>query len=279
VERKRTTLGLSLAGGGARGLAHIGVLKVLERNGIPVDYLSGSSMGGLIAAFYAAGYTPAEMEEVAFSLASRRQLLKFMDLSLPITHPNRGMFAGHKVRAFLADLLGEHRLFSDLRIPLIVTAVDLVTAREVTLQDGLLLDALMATSAVPGVFQPVEIGAMELVDGGVLNNLPVDVARRQGADCVVAVDVAVRIFDPTTWKKSKLPGIAHEVERMADIRTHMLVQRKLEADPPDVLIHPGIAPVYNMFLSFLDPAPIIAAGMEAAEEALPQILSLLQDGA
>ncbi|MBN1264596.1 MAG: patatin-like phospholipase family protein [Anaerolineales bacterium] len=271
-EQQTHTLGLALAGGGARGFAHVGVLKVLEKHGIRVDYLCGSSMGGLVAALYAAGFSPAEIEKTVLSLRSRRQLLRLIDLSLPTHHPLRGMFAGQKVRSFFAELLGDIKTFSDLRFPLAVTAVDLVTAREVILNEGSLLDALMATTAVPGVFNPVEKNGMELVDGGVLNNLPVDLARGQGADRVIAVDVAVKIFDPSTWQKTKLPGIAYEVERMADIRTHMLVSQKLAAFPPDLLIHPSIPPTYNMFLSFRDPEPIIEAGIKATEDAIPVIM-------
>ena len=279
MNTQNQTLGLALAGGGARGFAHIGVLKVFEQHGIEVDYLCGSSMGGLVGALYAAGISPSEMEDIVLSMRSRRQLLRLIDLTLPTQHHLRGMFSGQKVRSFLANLLGDIHLFSDLRLPLAVTAVDLVTANEVVLEEGPLLEALMATSAVPGVFEPVERDGMELVDGGVLNNLPVDLARKQGADRVIAVDVAVKVFDPSTWRKSKLPGIAYEVERMTDIRTQMLVQRKLETDPPDVLIHPTIPPTYNVFLSFREPEPIIEAGMEEAEDAIPAILELLKASA
>ena len=272
---KKRQLGLVLAGGGARGLAHIGALKVFEQNGIKFDFIAGSSMGALIGVFYAAGISPEEMEEAAITMSSRRHLLSLMDVDLPIHDPLRGMFTGKKVREFLSEHLGEVKDFNDLKIPAAVTAVDLVTAEEVVIDEGPLLDALLATTAVPGVFKPVKRGDMELVYGGILNNLPVDIPRKRGVDYVVAVDVAVKIYDPSTYQASKLPGIAYEVERMADIRTWMLVKRKMDAYPPDYLIHPTIPPSYNIFLGFREPEPIIEAGMKEAEESLAGLKKIL----
>jgi len=178
-------VGLALSGGGARGLAHIGVLKVLEQEGVPIDYLAGASMGGLIAAGYAAGLIPDFLEQEALRMGNIRRLLALADRSLP----RRGLFEGQKVRQYLAGHLGD-RTFDDLRLPLALVAVDLNGGREVILRDGPVVDAVRATISLPGVFTPVERDGQLLVDGGLLNNLPADVVRQMGADVVIAVDVS-----------------------------------------------------------------------------------------
>jgi len=178
------TVGLALSGGGARGLAHIGVLKVLEREGIPIDYLAGTSMGGVIAAGCAAGLSPEFMEQEALRMTSLRRLLALADPSLP----RRGLFEGQKVHEYFIGHLGD-RTFDDLRVPLTLVAVDLNTGREVFLSQGQVADAVRATVALPGIFRPVERDGQLLVDGGLLDNLPADAARHIGADVVIAVDV------------------------------------------------------------------------------------------
>ena len=188
--RRRPIVGLALSGGGARGLAHIGVLKVLDREGIPVDLLAGTSAGGVVAALRALGMSPGEMEERGFWLGRWRNLVQLVDRA----DSRMGLFSAQKV----ADLLHRHfgdKTFADLDIPLALVAVDLETGEEVVLQEGLVLDGLRATTAYPGVFEPVRIGERLLVDGGVLNNLPCDVARSMGADVVIAVDIGVVMDD------------------------------------------------------------------------------------
>ncbi|MEA3374699.1 MAG: patatin-like phospholipase family protein, partial [Chloroflexota bacterium] len=178
-------VGLALSGGGARGLAHIGVLKVLEQAGVPVDFLAGTSMGGLIAAAYAAGLSPEFMEQEALRMASLRRLLALADPTML----QGGLFEGQKVREYLSDHLGDCT-FDQLRLPLTLVSVDLNSGETVYLNQGRVADAVRATIALPGLFTPVERGGQLLVDGGLLNNLPTDVVRRMGADVVIAVDVA-----------------------------------------------------------------------------------------
>jgi NTE family protein len=272
-------LGLVLGGGGARGLAHIGVLKVLEEAGIPVGCLCGTSMGGVIAAGYAAGLSPAELETQAIRMSRKRELVRLVD----ITPPRRGLLAGSQVRAFLSSLIGEHLTFADLRCPLALCAVDLVTARPVALCEGRLMPAVVATMSIPGLFPPVQMGESRLVDGGVLNNLPVDLARQMCADVVLAVDVQFNPLNELPWQDLPekhhfpvpTPGFFQDLYRAELIMIAELTQARLLLTPPDLLVRPAIPPDVTLFLGFLRAPEIIQAGEQAAREALPQIVSLL----
>ena len=162
---KRPKVGLALSGGGARGLAHIGVLKVLEQEGIPIDLLAGTSMGGIIAAGHAAGLGADYMAEEARRMGQLRNMIKLVDRSLPTRW---GLFEGQKVQQYLASHLGE-ATFDELRIPLALLAVDLESGEEVVLRKGSVAEAVRATISLPGVFAPFRLDGRLLVDGGVLN--------------------------------------------------------------------------------------------------------------
>lgn len=179
-------LGLVLGGGGARGLAHIGVLRVFERENIPIACIAGTSMGGLVGALYAASVPLSRVEQELLRLSSVTEQLRLVDVDISATGLS---IRGRRIYNFMADLLGEELTFADLRLPLAMVSVDIHTGREVTLQGGLVIDAVRATISVPGVFMPVDLGDYRLVDGGVLDNVPVDVARSMGATHTVAVDV------------------------------------------------------------------------------------------
>ena len=272
-------VGLALSGGGARGLAHIGVLKVLEQEGVPVDYLAGTSMGGVIAAGYAAGLSPAFMEQEALRMSSLRRLLPLTDLS-PL---RRGLFEGQKVHEYLTGHLGD-RTFDDLRVPLTLVAVDLNTGREVFLSRGQVADAVRATVALPGVFTPVERDGQLLVDGGLLDNLPADAARHIGADVVIAVDVTsdgqvVSHLAQALHRRRYVPnGLVDTGEilwRSLGVMMAEIGRRRLAEAHPEVIIQPAIPPDVTVLTGFPRAAEIIAAGEEAAQEALPRIRALL----
>ncbi|MCX6025253.1 MAG: patatin-like phospholipase family protein [Chloroflexi bacterium] len=142
----RPVVGLTLSGGGARGLAHISVLKVIERRGIRIDCMTGVSMGGIFPAGYAAGMTADELEAVAPHMASLRRLIGLLD----VRPPNRGSLAGHKVRAFFARYLPPDLTFADLRIPLALEAVDLDTGEEIALREGSVLQGGVGRQRLPG---------------------------------------------------------------------------------------------------------------------------------
>jgi NTE family protein len=173
-------IGIALSGGGARGLAHLGVLQVLEEAQIPVNMLAGTSMGGLVAGLYAAA-VPLD-DVIAF--ARRAGIL---DLAAP-DRAWRGLFGHGKAARILASLLGSPTVaFEDLGIPTAVVAADVETGEQVVLDRGPLIPALLATSAFPLVFAPVRHQGRWLVDGGVVNNLPVDIVRQMDADRVLGV--------------------------------------------------------------------------------------------
>jgi len=178
-------LGVAFGGGGMRGFAHLGVLQVLEEAGISIDLAAGTSIGGIVAGLYAAGVSVADGIEFAKTAG-------IMDLASPDL-AWRGLFNQKKMAAVLADLLGSQDMtFEDLRIPVAVIAADVERREMVVLDKGPLIPALLATSALPLFFSPVCHQGRWLVDGGALNNLPIDVVRQMGADRVLAVSVPAR---------------------------------------------------------------------------------------
>jgi NTE family protein len=276
TDRTTPRVGLVLSGGGARGLAHIGVLKVLEEERIPISCLSGASMGGVVAAAYAAGWDPESLAEQACQMASLRHLVRLID----IRPPRRGLLAGEHVREYLARFTPPELSFSDLRLPLALKATDLNRGSEVDLTEGPVLEAVLATSAFPGVFPAVEWKGRYLVDGGVLNNLPIDLAYHLGASVTIAVDVAAAIedgqTDPGTGPLEHLPSLAQDVYQTVMLMAHAMTQIRLKERPPDVLIHPRIPAEVGIFTGFLQAEEIIAMGEAAGRKALPRIQDALE---
>ncbi|WP_276496395.1 patatin-like phospholipase family protein [Pontibacter litorisediminis] len=209
---KRPKIGLVLSGGGAKGMAHIGVLKVLEEAGIRPDYITGTSMGSLVGALYALGYSASEIEQIALSqdwemlLSNQvplsqiaieekeyysRYLLELPVNGTRISFPS-GLIEGQALNNLLIRLTrGAHSIqdFEDLPIPFACVATDIVTGRKVVLQRGFLPEALRASMAIPTVFTPIKIGDHMLVDGGLVQNFPVQEALDMGADFVIGVNV------------------------------------------------------------------------------------------
>lgn len=274
---RRPRLGLALSGGGARGLTHIGIWKALARQGIWPDVVAGSSMGGIIAAAYAAGFSAEEAEREALTYSKPRHILRLLDPALP----NGGLLGGRHLERYFEYLFGR-RTFAELKYPLAVVAVDLNSHREVVLQEGLVVEALRATTAVPGVFAPVEKDGMRLVDGGVLNNLPVDVLRQMGAEVVIAVDISpTRDSDRSRWFNDGrwVPkGLLAPLMTLEDALATIMIavqEHKLRQFPPEILIRPEIPPEVTVFSSFDRAAELIALGEQAAQNVLPTIQALL----
>jgi NTE family protein len=271
-------IGLALSGGGPRGLAHIGVLRVLEREGIPVDVLAGTSVGGIIAAGYAAGFGPDDLERVATSTARVRRLLRLIDPGLP----EAGILRGQRIQSYFDELLG-NLTFADLNIPLALIAVDLNTQKEIILTEGPVSLAIRATISVPGLFTPVEVDDWRLVDGGLLDNLPVEPAIELGADMVIAVDVE---SDPNRSQEQRLKeygilpnGLASTlaiVDEASQLMMKAIKNSNLERNPPDVLIRPIPPEGVNLFAGFSRVRELIQIGETAAEEKLPLIRESIQ---
>jgi NTE family protein len=272
---RRPRVGLALGGGGARGYAHIGLLRVLEREAIPIDYLAGTSMGGLVAAGYATGMTAGQMETEALAMRTRRLV--------DITLSSMGLLEGKRLRQLLVRIFGD-KDFSDTRIPLRLVAVDLNSGEELHLSEGSLVDALRATVSVPGILCPAVWRGRQLVDGGVTNNVPADVVRAMGAEVVIAVDVGSAEFLPLTSaaasRRILLPGLARvspllgALIRSVNIMEAEILRHRLALARPDLTIRPAIGPVN--IEEFERAAEVIPTGQQAAELALPRIRQLLR---
>ena len=178
--KKHKELGFALGSGGARGVAHIGFLQAMEEEGIVPDYISGCSMGSVVGMAYSAGMSPKEMRDAAFSL-------KMIDL-IDLTNKPGGLSDTRKIRKLLTKYVGEIE-FKDLKIPFRCIAVDLHSQEIVEMSEGDVIGAVIASSSIPGVFKPTERDGMRLIDGGVLERVPVRAVRRMGAKQIVAVDV------------------------------------------------------------------------------------------
>lgn len=176
-------IGLALGSGSARGLAHIGVIKVLEENHIPISMIAGTSMGSLIGALYASGLTGTELEEIACNTNLKTTSRLFMP-----TPSVQGLIDGNRINDFLVSLMG-NRSFSSLKMPFAAVAADIERAEEVVMTDGLLVKAIRASISIPGIFTPAMLKGRSLVDGGLMNPVPVDVVKNLGADYIIAVDV------------------------------------------------------------------------------------------
>lgn len=281
MERKK--VGLVLGGGGARGLAHIGVLRVLQRENIPIDLVAGASMGAIIGAALAACVPLEEIEAAALRVGARREQLKLLDFKLR----GRGLLRGTRVYRYLASLIKPELTFTDLCMPLAVTAVDILTGREVILSEGNVLEAIRATMSVPGIFEPVPRGDLLLVDGGILNNVPVDVARMMGADLVIAVDVFPAFSQnlpglppvQAPLHTPFLPAWTEELMHVILIMISEITEARLRTQPADVILRPELPRDVHLLTGFERAQEVFKAGEAATESALPQIRALLSSPA
>ncbi len=182
----RPRVGVALSSGGAKGLAHIGVIQVLEEHGIPVDAIAGTSMGAYVGGMWASGLNGRELEELAATMAERRDLRELVDPAIP---PRRGFINGRKILARLRRTLGE-KTFLDLEKPFFCVATELDGFARAVLREGEVATAILASLAIPGVVAPVERDGVEYIDGGICEPLPVDALREfGGVDLVIAVNV------------------------------------------------------------------------------------------
>lgn len=252
----RPKIGLVLGSGGLRGLAHVGVLKVLEREKIPIDYVAGCSIGSLIGALYCAGLDPETIMKLAKNLKPRHWLDFVM--------PKMGIISGDRLLAMMR-LLTQNKHFDELRIPLAIVATELNTGNEVVFTSGEVAAAVRASTSVPGVFVPYKMGDQLLVDGAVLNPTPIDIVRKMGAEKVIAVDLAHA-------------GVIFEIKNVFDviIQSIDIMEReifKTRRQEADVLILPNVAHISPSSFTAMDKC--MALGEEAAEAMLHDIKALL----
>lgn len=281
LQAERKKVGLVLSGGGAKGIAHIGVIEVLEKAGIPVDVVVGTSMGSIVGGLYAIGYDGASLDSLvrgqnwAYLLSDRlvRDKLSFSEkevaekyvLSFPFGKDRdkrmpAGFVSGQNIYNLFSDLTaGYHDSldFASLPVPFACVAADMVTGREVVLKEGLLAQAMRSSMAIPGVFTPVRTDGMVLVDGGIVNNFPVDVARAMGAEVIIGVDVQADLKEAE--KLNTLPGVMGQL-------INLMCLNKFEANKAmtDLYIRPDVRGYSAASFNKEAIDTLLAHGVEAA---------------
>lgn len=275
-------ISVALGGGGIRGIAHIGVLRSLENHGFKVKSIAGTSAGGLVGAVYAAGYSTEEIESIVNNLGTR-WVFSRNESEQP------ALMGIGAIAKQLSSVLGD-RTFDELKIPYAATAVSLRTGKEFILHEGKVLDAALATMAIPGVFPSQEIGGSVLVDGGVLDPVPIRLARWMQPDLpVVAVVLHKQPKDQEEPEYSfpiSIPGPSTITERLSklkmvqalqiftqsmEVTSTRLTDMAVKLYQPEVLVEPRVGNIG--MLQNVDPKDLIQAGMEATEEVLTKLQS------
>lgn len=292
-------IGLVLGGGGAKGAAEVGVLKVLEEAGIKPDYICGTSIGSIVGGLYAAGYSAAELETM-FQTQEWLSLLTDRSSSLanepykvdndvtyifgfPIIDRKAkglGVMKGSSIEHMLDSMVCAKgcKDFQSLKIPFCCVAADIRSGTEVILREGSLARAMRASMAIPAIFKPVEIDDRKLVDGGMLNNLPVDVCREMGADIIIAVDLQQNEQKPRPQTDLSaltsiadlvgLGGILNWITNRPDIEKYNANRQKV-----DIYIHPVLDADVTSFGN-KTAARMIQQGADAAHKLLPSLTKL-----
>jgi len=297
-------IGLALASGGARGSAHTGVLKVLEAEGIPISAVAGSSIGAMVGGVYAAGVLVERIEQEWLNT----NLPKVVRSFLP-TFPRAGLSSGGELLKYLHQLLGDVQI-EELQVPFVAVGCDIDTGEAVILDHGSLVDAIRASVSIPGIFHPVRWEEHLLVDGGLVEPLPVRLCRDFDVDIVIGVDIVPAPYPTTanrrslwnrlgqglkesatnqTWipgsltellddvfreqtgEERPLPGVYNVINQAVAIFQQEILRLKLTLWPADLIIHPNLP----RGLNYMRAAEGIRAGEEAMEESLPKLRALL----
>jgi len=289
VATEKLKVGLALGGGGARGLAHIGVLKVLERENIPIDLITGTSMGAIIGAVYALKKDISAIEKItekyskiskfnidlSFSEKERKDkpffLKKMSDflkkgyiLNLELTR--KYINDGEGLRRVIEELVN-NKTFEDTQIPFAVVAADLVMGEKVIIRRGKLFDALLASASIPGMFPPVTLDKKILVDGGIVDVVPIEVAQSLGANFVIAVSVS-----QTIKKRAEFSNAVEIFFRSDSITSAEL--RKLQLSFADVVITPKVGRFH--WSDFSKPKQCVREGEVAAQNAILELKKKLK---
>ena len=273
---------LALGGGGSKGNSHLGVIRCLEKEGYTIKAVAGTSFGGIVAVFYALGHTPDEIEEM-FAALDQKRLYGHSENEGPSL---LGLAGATK---WLKNIIGD-RTFTDLKTPCILTAADLRCGCEVLLSEGSLMDALLATIAIPGIFPAKRMGELELVDGGALDPVPVAPARSLAPSLPVVAVVLTRPMGipAQTWNIPMPEYVPHALlERISrlpysqaldvflrslDMVTRAVTEYRLEVDKPEVIIRPQVDDID--ILQHVDVREVARRGEEAAQAALPELKKL-----
>lgn len=287
MDQKRLKVGIALGTGAARGFAHIGVLKALQQEGIPIDFISGTSMGALIGGCFAAGLPIEEMERLARAVDAKKLRSYFSP-----SFTRHGIAHGRNIEDFLRDILGDIT-FEELKIPLSVMCTDLMTGKEIVLNSGPVVPALRASISLPVIFTPVRHNGFLLVDGGLVDPLPASAVAQMGADVIIAVDVTRNIEKSilmakrplryekarsffSWWKKGKpkdesewTPGMFQVLLQTIKVMEAKLTELQLAEEKVDILLKPALDHI--LFLDFKKAHELILLGEESVRQALPEI--------
>jgi len=271
ISKKTPKIGLALGSGGAKGLAHIGVIKILEENDISIDFIAGSSIGAIIGGFYSATKNIKQIEEIALS-TNWRQLLSLIDPSL-----RQGLIGGEKIKKFIERHIGRIK-FQDLKIPFSAVATDLETGEIISINQGEVVSAIRASISIPLVFKPVNREGRLLADGGLSLPVPVEVARKMGAELVIAVNLDADYFasgnNNKIDNKTNLGFYKITNNSINLLRYHLASWNVKDAD---IIVEPklGIKLGIAHWNKFLDGKDIILAGESAMKKKLPQLQELI----
>jgi NTE family protein len=300
---KKKKIGIALGSGSARGWSHIGVIRSLMEAGIPIDIACGSSIGALVAGAFAADFLNT-LDRWVREL-SWTDLLRFIDVRLP----RSGIIEGEKITGYFRQNLSDANI-EDLAIPFAAVATELNTGREVWLREGSLIDAIRASVSLPGIFTPYQKGDQWLVDGGLINPVPVSLCRAMGADIVIAVNLnsdimgkseirrsningrtlqkkvasflnrqlpkanlrAFKVFDPSEPQRG--PNLFEILTTSVYITQDFITQQRLAVSPPDILITPRLAQIG--LLDFNRAEEAVEEGWRAMDLMIPRVLELLK---
>jgi len=260
-------VGLALGSGAARGLAHIGVLTVLHKEGVPIDMIAGTSAGAAIGALYAQRRDANFIKKLALDL-SRMRLYPFTDFTLP----KSGIIGGKKIKDWFRSVIGRDVQFSDLKIPFACVATDITTGEEMVLSEGSVVEAIRASISIPGIFTPAKREGRYLVDGGLVNPVPVSVLKRMGADFTIAVNVIpdITAIDRSHWlakQGAKAPNILNIVMQSIYIGSRSLARSSLE--DADIIIEPRVAHISPA--DFHSAKECIQEGERVTQDSIPII--------
>jgi len=309
IGERNPKIGIALGSGGARGMAHIGVLRALEEAGVKPELVAGTSIGALVGGIYSAGKIN-ELTEIALGLDWKKAARYFMEVSFP----RSGLIEGARINEFLLEMVGD-RSIEDLPRAFSAVATDIMSGREEVLCSGGLVDAIRASISVPGIFTPAKVNDAFLVDGGLVNPVPVNVCRKMGAEFVIAVDInngrtvseqhdtlpagkenqkrrliaGVDTSEMFAWLERRtagfdasflepvkqwmtrdpVPGIFDVLGSSLRIMEEQITETRLRIDPPDLLIRPAVAHIG--FMEFFLAGEMISEGCRAAKEALGRL--------
>jgi len=248
---KHKTVGLALGGGAAKGIAHIGVIKALEKAGIGIDYISGTSMGALVGGYYAATKDIRGLEKIMTNI-KKRDVFSLKDL---IKKRNGAFFRVDNIAEKLKEELGDIKI-EDCKIPFVAIATNVKNGDEVRLKSGNLVDAIKASIALPIIFSPVEVGSDLLMDGGLVNPVPADAVKELGAEFVIAVDVSSRWLEAPE-EMLNIKDMYSVIDQSFSVLECQLAKNILK-ESADIVIKPPV--LHHEWFEFNDSAGLVNTG-------------------